>query len=182
MFEIELIICIKVDLALNNLLRLICHKTHQTKPNQTKQFSVILMSSNPFWDEVLIPCRGYNQCILSPHWLGWNRKIGVIYSELKSVINHAYCKVIPNFMATYFNHSFKVTPPHQKKKRRKKKKYKSSKEMKVIFRSVEIKYIEKKFRQNYVILFTNPSARAGYDTRSIFKRSLTDLNSEFSFS
>ena len=32
-----------------------------------------------------------------------------------------------------------------------------------------------------LILFTNPSARAGYDTRSIFKRSLTGLNSEFSF-
>ena len=31
-------------------------------------------------------------------------------------------------------------------------------------------------------LFTNPSARAGYDTRSIFKRSLTGLNPEFSFS
>ena len=28
----------------------------------------------------------------------------------------------------------------------------------------------------------NPSARAGYDTRSIFKRSLTGLNSKFSFS
>ena len=28
----------------------------------------------------------------------------------------------------------------------------------------------------------NPSARAGYDTRSIFRRSLTGLNSEFSFS
>ena len=28
----------------------------------------------------------------------------------------------------------------------------------------------------------NPSARAGYDTRSVFKRSLTGLNSEFSFS
>ena len=28
----------------------------------------------------------------------------------------------------------------------------------------------------------NPSARAGYDTRSIFKWSLTGLNSEFSFS
>ena len=28
----------------------------------------------------------------------------------------------------------------------------------------------------------NPSARAGYDTRSIFKRSLTGLNSELSFS
>ena len=34
----------------------------------------------------------------------------------------------------------------------------------------------------YLILFTNHSARAGYDTRSIFKRSLTGLNSEFSFS
>ena len=34
----------------------------------------------------------------------------------------------------------------------------------------------------FVILFTNPSARAGYDTRSIFKRSLTGFNSEFSFS
>ena len=33
-----------------------------------------------------------------------------------------------------------------------------------------------------IILFTNPSARAGYDTRSVFKRSLTGLNSEFSFS
>ena len=34
----------------------------------------------------------------------------------------------------------------------------------------------------YLTIFTNPSARAGYDTRSIFKRSLTGLNSEFSFS
>ena len=32
------------------------------------------------------------------------------------------------------------------------------------------------------IIFTNPSARAGYDTRSIFKLSFTSLNSEFSFS
>ena len=31
-------------------------------------------------------------------------------------------------------------------------------------------------------LFTNPSARAGYDTRSIFKRRFTGLSSEFSFS
>ena len=34
---------------------------------------------------------------------------------------------------------------------------------------------------SYLILFTNPSARAGYDTRSIFKWSLTGLKSEFSF-
>ena len=33
-----------------------------------------------------------------------------------------------------------------------------------------------------LIIFTNPSARARYDTRSIFKWSLTGLNSEFSFS
>ena len=32
------------------------------------------------------------------------------------------------------------------------------------------------------IIFTNPSARAEYDARSFFKRSLTGLNSEFSFS
>ena len=33
-----------------------------------------------------------------------------------------------------------------------------------------------------LIIFTNPSARAGNDTRSSFKRSLTGLNSDFSFS
>ena len=32
------------------------------------------------------------------------------------------------------------------------------------------------------VIFTNHSARAGYDTRSIFKRCLTGSNSEFSFS
>ena len=32
-----------------------------------------------------------------------------------------------------------------------------------------------------VYIFTKPSARAGYDTRSISKRSLTGLNSEFFF-
>ena len=31
-------------------------------------------------------------------------------------------------------------------------------------------------------IFTNPSARAGYDTRSIFKRSLAGVNSDFSLS
>ena len=33
-----------------------------------------------------------------------------------------------------------------------------------------------------LIIFTNPSAQAGYDTKSILKRSFTGLNSEFSFS
>ena len=35
---------------------------------------------------------------------------------------------------------------------------------------------------DHVIIFTNPYAQEGYDTRSIFKRSLTGLNSKFSFS
>ena len=34
----------------------------------------------------------------------------------------------------------------------------------------------------YCPYLPTPSARAGYDTGSIFKRSLTVLNSEFSFS
>ena len=38
-----------------------------------------------------------------------------------------------------------------------------------------------KFIKEKEILFTNPSTRAGYDTRSIFKQSLTGLDSEFSF-
>ena len=41
--------------------------------------------------------------------------------------------------------------------------------------------IEKSGKAEYLYVFTNPSACAGYDTRSIFKRSLTGLNSEFSF-
>ena len=36
--------------------------------------------------------------------------------------------------------------------------------------------------RDQITLFTNPFARAGYDTMSTFKRSITDLNSDFSFS
>ena len=35
-------------------------------------------------------------------------------------------------------------------------------------------------RYDMMMIFTNSSARAGYDTRLIFKRSLTGLNSETS--
>ena len=37
-------------------------------------------------------------------------------------------------------------------------------------------------KDHQLTIFTNPSSRVGYDTRSVFKRSLTGLNSEFSFS
>ena len=44
-----------------------------------------------------------------------------------------------------------------------------------------MKWTQKTF-YSAIIIFTNPSARKGYDTRSFFKRSLTGLNSVFSFS
>ena len=37
LFEIELVICIKIGLALNNLQRLICHKTQRT--NQSTEMT-----------------------------------------------------------------------------------------------------------------------------------------------
>ena len=46
----------------------------------------------------------------------------------------------------------------------------------------EIWRIVRRLERFYLTIFTNPSAWVGYDTRSIFKRSLTGLNSEFSFS
>ena len=39
-----------------------------------------------------------------------------------------------------------------------------------------------RFHEKIQSYLPNPSTRAGYDTRSIFKRTLTGLNSEFSFS
>ena len=46
LFEIELFICIKKDLALNNLQWLICHriKPNQTKPNQTKSNQIMIFN------------------------------------------------------------------------------------------------------------------------------------------
>ena len=43
-------------------------------------------------------------------------------------------------------------------------------------------YLVEDRKQEVLIIFTDPSAQVVYDTRSVFKRSLTGLNSEFSFS
>ena len=43
-------------------------------------------------------------------------------------------------------------------------------------------FLSRIFYYIYIYIFTNPSTQAGYDTRSIFKQSLTGLNSDFSFS
>ena len=53
--------------------------------------------------------------------------------------------------------------------------------LRVVYK-VKIFKKSEKLNKYLKVLFTNPSTRAGYDTRSIFKRSLTGLNSEFSFS
>ena len=47
---IEQIIYIKMDLALNNLQRLICHKTQQTKPS-------LPSLPGPLWPGVVAPDR-----------------------------------------------------------------------------------------------------------------------------
>ena len=75
-----------------------------------------------------------------------------------------------------------------KKKKKKKKKEKEKRTCRVVdfavsaVHRVKLKGSEKRINTSTLILFTNPSARGGYDTRSIFKQSSTGLNSEFSFS
>ena len=54
--------------------------------------------------------------------------------------------------------------------------------VKYLVRSCRIINASTTFIYELLYYLPNPSARAGYDTRSIFKRSLTGLNSEFSFS
>ena len=53
-----------------------------------------------------------------------------------------------------------------------------------LFRTLPVTFLSlwEPFPVHQLPIFTNPSARAGYDKRSIFKGSLTGLNSEFSFS
>ena len=47
----------------------------------------------------------------------------------------------------------------------------------------EINYVFSMSKQEELLSYLpNPPALAGYDTRSIFKRSLTGLNSDISFS
>ena len=50
LFEIEQIINIKMDLALNNRQMLICHKTHQTKPNQTSERAIANAGVKTRWN------------------------------------------------------------------------------------------------------------------------------------
>ena len=72
MFEIELIICIKIDLALNNLQKLICHKTQSINqptfflsiPLHSASLSLSLSLSRPT-ASLLSLSISYFYCILS---------------------------------------------------------------------------------------------------------------------
>ena len=44
----ELMICIKMDLALNNLQKLICHKTQPTNLNKNQTHNLVVIS--PYFD------------------------------------------------------------------------------------------------------------------------------------
>ncbi len=48
LFEIEPIICIKMDLALNNLQRLICHKTQTTTTTEQNFEETLKIIQNTF--------------------------------------------------------------------------------------------------------------------------------------
>ena len=56
----------------------------------------------------------------------------------------------------------------------------------IIYKLLVLRIVEAVIVYNGFLLLLsylpNPSARAGYDTWSIFKRILSDLNSEYSFS
>ena len=108
MFEIELIICIKMDLVLNNLQKLIRHKKQTNSSNKcpgydTKQSDgevpVMLelwgMHSTPLLlslpgllrlrmvalDRVLCIAQIELNCVLVPNWIVWNGTLFVCYNE-----------------------------------------------------------------------------------------------------
>ena len=57
-----------------------------------------------------------------------------------------------------------------------------TRETPVMFCKLDEKTYKSEFEVTHLYIFTNPSTRAGCDTRSIFKLSLTGFDSEFSFS
>ena len=73
MFEIKLIIYIKMDLALNSLQRLVCHKTQTTK-------SIISSAARPAW----IAWSSVTSCSLNRHSLRWRSFVPIMRASLKS--------------------------------------------------------------------------------------------------
>ena len=93
MFEIELIICMKMDLALNNLQRLICHQIQTTSLEQLEKLTLNIFSC--IWKGQLIQ---ENLVLFTKisvmHWemsmtLRWKipRKVSIIRAKWKSVVS-----------------------------------------------------------------------------------------------
>ena len=70
-----------MDLALNNLQRLICHKTKQTKPNQTYASSSFWMGETlPYWNNHRESCNNrveeHTKIILPAVQRSWQARMG----------------------------------------------------------------------------------------------------------
>ena len=66
-----------MDLVLNNLQRLICHKTQQTKPNQTKQNVHALKN--------VYSCHWY--CFTNDNYIYWIKMQNKIYAHMHTCIH-----------------------------------------------------------------------------------------------
>ena len=75
MFEIELFICIKVDLELNNLQKFICHKS-----KQTNKLNWIVWN----WTDLDI------ETVIMLNWIDWNRT-AYLYKNLALTTYNVYC-------------------------------------------------------------------------------------------
>ena len=80
-----------MDLALNKLQRLVCHKTHQTKPNQTKpemlelcgmrNSPLLSLLLGPLWLGEVAPDRVPSMdqielnCVFMLNWIAWKRTV-----------------------------------------------------------------------------------------------------------
>ena len=122
LLEIELIICIKMDLAFNNLPRLICHKFQPT--NQPTNYSSELSKTLVFiWYEPALLCFFENPLTSQIQLLGWisslnqgkNRNRFDEYWECSTCpfLNFSKNLWLKNIIHNVFMIVFKLTLAHQ---------------------------------------------------------------------
>ena len=145
----------KNGFGINNLQLLICHKTKQNQIN---------LSSDVLPDLLFLP-----HAIRKGPTLKMERKLSQALSKNKCPILQIQTAYL--WIQSYNKNSV-LAPVFDKKHLKKIERYISH----------NVVNLARNMKTIALIIFTNPSARAGCDIRSIFKRSLTGLNSEFSFS
>ena len=96
LFGIELILCIKTDLALNKLQRLICHKTQTTNQQDTcKGWKIVPLCS---WKNSVNALIGDVGMLLSPCVLKWLKSIEKIQPRMICASdNENLCTTIVSF-------------------------------------------------------------------------------------